>query len=188
MRGKVAAVEQNLTKARITPAHAGKSGGPKGAAGKDWDHPRACGEKRLHGFPDVPRSGSPPRMRGKVQRVQPGRAGLGITPAHAGKRRSFLALRLAAGDHPRACGEKSVNCRRRNAKTGSPPRMRGKAAAEGILAVLVGITPAHAGKRTWPRRGLSRLQDHPRACGEKMYKDVSFHSQPGSPPRMRGKD
>ena len=49
-------------------------------------------------------------------------------------------------DHPRVCGEKSLNGVTLTAPGGSPPRMRGKAIMKRWHAVAVGITPAYAGK------------------------------------------
>ena len=69
----------------ITPAHAGKSL-PKFSVYPDFqDHPRACGEKNNLRQAFAVQQGSPPRVRGKVDRG--GKAALcgGITPAHAGK-------------------------------------------------------------------------------------------------------
>ncbi len=69
-------------------------------------------------------------------------------------------------DHPRVCGEKTKTFYNYCEYTGSPPRVRGKAAAARAGLVAVGITPACAGKR--------RLSS---ACTW----------QGGSPPRVRGK-
>ena len=51
------------------------------------DHPRACGEKNATPQPSGLSKGSPPRMRGKDCHWLYGVEGVGITPAHAGKRR-----------------------------------------------------------------------------------------------------
>ena len=76
----------------ITPAHAGKSHNRKGGTGQTWDHPRACGEKKLDFASVAPYLGSPPRMRGKVdERTEAFQSGR-ITPAHAGKRMTDRAL------------------------------------------------------------------------------------------------
>ena len=93
---------------RITPAYAGKRLCFERTDRPRRDHPRVCGEKlsgcvwlRVYG-------GSPPRMRGKVNRYPVQIPVNGITPAYAGKRsRSPPALR-GGKDHPRVCGEKPV--------------------------------------------------------------------------------
>ena len=131
--------------------------------------------------------GSPPRVRGKVDRTAGKARRAGITPAYAGK--SFLE-RIKASisrDHPRACGEKVLNFGGFMLNVGSPPRVRGKVILCGQDEVAVGITPACAGKRTRPRRWVRPPRDHPRACGEKLARHSGVYLQVGSPPRVRGK-
>ena len=70
---------------------------------------------------------------------------------------------------------------------GSPPRMRGKLVGGRNRAVSDGITPAHAGKTHKGLPAGARAGDHPRACGENLPESHHPSSQPGSPPRMRGK-
>ena len=65
-------------------------------------------------------------MRGKVKDLGGTMPEDRITPAHAGKSFHAGALAVAAGDHPRACGEKLILISRNLRKFGSPPRMRGK--------------------------------------------------------------
>ena len=54
---------------RITPAYAGKRPGKTCFPGFPWDHPRLCGEKKICRFFFAKILGSPPPMRGKVQRT-----------------------------------------------------------------------------------------------------------------------
>ena len=85
MRGKPSHLLFSSRSRRITPAHAGKTGGSVRSCLSISDHPRACGEnffiKRLTFFP----GGSPPRMRGKQLSIPPSCVPPRITPAHAGK-------------------------------------------------------------------------------------------------------
>ena len=130
---------------------------------------------------------SPPRMRGKVWLHQkPGRVP-GITPAYAGKSPPAKRKNPAIWDHPRVCGEKLGNLLNLGSNLGSPPRVRGKAAASRCTRITPGITPACAGKS---RRGPDvrrRGRDHPRVCGEKYHHESPFKGEAGSPPRVRGK-
>ena len=66
--------------------------------------------------------------------------------------------------------------------------MRGK--AQGVEAVknFCRITPAYAGKRSFPHGLVLALRDHPRLCGEKCGQCPKYRIQSGSPPPMRGKD
>ena len=90
------------------------------------DHPRVCGEKRFSAVFQRAMSGSPPRMRGKEDRVLRGVLRVGITPAYAGKRDILNFTHDFTGDHPRVCGEKYMGVPTKVKKPGSPPRMRGK--------------------------------------------------------------
>ena len=126
-------------------------------------------------------------MRGKAKPKPKPAAPVRITPAHAGKSTRYTAQKCKSQDHPRPCGEKSRVFLGMLKTLGSPPPMRGKAAAHDKCGMAAGITPAHAGKsrqgnNTWPC-----AQDHPRPCGEKQQlRDVTKQAG-GSPPPMRGK-
>ena len=86
-------------------------------------------------------------MRGKVILNPLGGAGVGITPAHAGKSEWNGWKMQRSGDHPRTCGEKLYL----QSKNGKGCR----------------ITPAHAGKSSAMAFSSIFLRDHPRTCGEK---------------------
>ena len=150
MRGKDCAFFILSPLYRITPAHAGKRA--------RLEVMRRTGK------------GSPPHMRGKVNLAVCSCRQRRITPAHAGK--SPRALRRPGGrrDHPRTCGEKALLFLGLPLMLGSPPHMRGKVALKGLLHITSGITPAHAGKRTWTRFSAILSGDHPRTCGEKTKK------------------
>ena len=151
------------------------------------DHPRACGENDRQGRRDCHRSGSPPRMRGKLSKAKNCFTPPRITPAHAGKTAWLAEFVTIAEDHPRACGENRAIPMKQRSRLGSPPRMRGKHAKNLGHDCNQGITPAHAGKtfRSWRRRVCS--WDHPRACGENRRSAGRGLREMGSPPRMRGK-
>ena len=65
--------------------------------------------------------------------------------------------------------------------------MRGKASLAQIEECNDGITPAYAGKRKASGRHQHCGEDHPRVCGEKNAILSGRKTEPGSPPRMRGK-
>ena len=151
------------------------------------DHPRVCGEKaRTLIVQDEPQ-GSPPRMRGKVNRNNERHFLQRITPAYAGKRERNEFSGIERWDHPRVCGEKRLGRAAGIRAPGSPPRMRGKVNAAGLVKNFHGITPAYAGKSgTWFSGG-GNAGDHPRVCGEKTVRPLRPEKRRGSPPRMRGK-
>ena len=127
-------------------------------------------------------------MRGKALAVDDCGAGVGITPAHAGKRRRATRRSSRWRDHPRPCGEKSKIQMKDWAKKGSPPPMRGKGGKQYIDKAACRITPAHAGKRAAPPAASGLWRDHPRPCGEKQKYENGKMIEKGSPPPMRGKE
>ena len=91
MRGKDDKFEDYAKDERITPAHAGKSGGSCSQSVCVGDHPRPCGEKSAPSDSSSTVQGSPPPMRRKAREKWGGLDFAGITPAHAGKRRGGRA-------------------------------------------------------------------------------------------------
>ena len=187
MRGKDCRPHFRRCDPGITPAHAGKRVHPRCQRTEQGDHPRACGEKRGRTTHTAKSRGSPPRMRGKADAMKWARPQKRITPAHAGKSEYTADIGVGIEDHPRACGEKIVALISGGVTLGSPPRMRGKGCTHGASGRNRGITPAHAGKSCLESQSGQPLEDHPRACGEKLSAAPSFRRRPGSPPRMRGK-
>ena len=131
--------------------------------------------------------GSPPRMRGKGIADDEARAAVGITPACAGKSEKKVPFLPPHQDHPRVCGEKARSICRPLCKMGSPPRMRGKVSVHSAFSPFVRITPACAGKSRRLSHCRSQFWDHPRVCGEKLFRFILVLHPLGSPPRMRGK-
>ena len=99
---------------RITPARAGKTKQEEYIYGDTEDHPRACGENWAGACIQSVRAGSPPRVRGKRIGMLNLRVTGGITPARAGKTKTWKRHKVTGEDHPRACGENRRFCRRRN--------------------------------------------------------------------------
>ena len=168
VRGKDLLVGRQLAGFGITPACAGKSRAVRGLPRLQQDHPRVCGEKASSFKNHAAQRGSPPRVRGKVFVGIDCRVVHGITPACAGKSELPRFFLRCPWDHPRVCGEKQPFRPSTRQVSGSPPRVRGKAACCSIAEHHLGITPACAGKSA----SLSRL---------KLW-DM------GSPPRVRGKE
>ena len=129
VRGKVPAPLCCCFLRGITPACAGKSIRSAPSSVLFGDHPRVCGEKGLVKLVNCLAQGSPPRVRGKVNAFSPPLSKRWITPAYAGKSIVFLSIQVRSKDHPRVCGEKLYDLQFSAYQAGSPPRMRGKAAA-----------------------------------------------------------
>ena len=172
VRGKARRCTVSAPASRITPACAGKRPTARAVPSSRGDHPRVCGEKDRTQSPIVPDGGSPPRVRGKVTTYQWLCLLGGITPACAGKSQVVGNQIVLEQDHPRVCGEKCSPAKDLFAVRGSPPRVRGKAMHCSRCGSAFRITPACAGKSftsrgTWPAR-----LDHPRVCGEKLYRHI----------------
>ena len=168
MRGKVEAAILAMERNGITPACAGKSAFFLSLLSKIGDHPRVCGEKCQH-LQIVPSAvGSPPRVRGKACKHMLKLALERITPACAGKRPSTATSVPPPPDHPRVCGEKTLDYPPLFKGWGSPPRVRGKVDARYVLQAVSRITPACAGKSHLFSSSIGLYSDHPRVCGEKL--------------------
>ena len=146
MRGKGERRSNACSIPGITPAYAGKRRWCVPHRSRSGDHPRMCGEKYLSAQERRIHKGSPPRMRGKGVNPCNKRVTVGITPAHAGKRRARRGAGLWSQDHPRTCGEKESSKEKTGQQEGSPPHMRGKVVPSPDIIPANGITPAHAGK------------------------------------------
>ena len=147
VRGKVKCRPRSREAAGITPSYAGKRWIMMKPEWRCRDHPRVCGEKHSLIPPLLGFGGSPPRVRGKVGQICSFDAGIGITPACAGKSTISFLAHTAEKDHPRVCGEKDYYSLSGQRLLGSPPRVRGKGKIHHSLQLVGGITPACAGKR-----------------------------------------
>ena len=67
-----------------------------------------CGEKSNCHTAVMQPGGSPPRVRGKVNKLNEGLTDERITPACAGKSFTLELVEQQDRDHPRVCGEKNV--------------------------------------------------------------------------------
>ena len=187
VRGKVLRAGTGRRRDGITPACAGKRALCLAGRTAPRDHPRMCGEKRGTSMNAATKTGSPPHVRGKVLATAVVCVLRGITPACAGKSNAITALTGAQKDHPRMCGEKSGTVGEGEEIPGSPPHVRGKVFSGLFVLVVVGITPACAGKRLDKGGFRSPNRDHPRMCGEKSMLNVVAIMGRGSPPHVRGK-
>ena len=187
VREKLLAFFEIVNSPRITPACAGKTVLFSSLNSCMRDHPRVCGKNSLTKTIDVPRTGSPPRVREKPFLGRTHISEIGITPACAGKTIYWWPSFLDRRDHPRVCGKNTCACELPPACVGSPPRVREKLVFEDGAWSPDRITPACAGKTQNIKSASREVEDHPRVCG----KNKSWHWQPylpaGSPPRVREK-
>ena len=166
MRGTLILFRSPFVVGGIIPAHAGNTGGQREFRHGIRDHPRACGEHGHQHGTHAADQGSSPRMRGTLQGRETKRYCEGIIPAHAGNTHGTRSCHPTARDHPRACGEHSINGKASLTAQGSSPRMRGTHSLRKYTLRHAGIIPAHAGNTDTIDSIIARYKDHPRACGE----------------------
>ena len=142
-----------ISKARITPAHAGTRRAARSPVDAYADHPRTRGDKWRTPSPDRVMRGSPPHTRGQAHWLETYKKGTRITPAHAGTSASPAPLTRASGDHPRTRGDKHTLPTFSLKSRGSPPHTRGQVSKIFVIVLLLRITPAHAGTRR--RKGIN---------------------------------
>ena len=132
------------------------------------DHPHACGDKRCV-FEVLPLvSGSSPRVWGQVCGDTLLMAIFGIIPTRVGTS-LFKARKITIyGDHPHACGDKEAIQTVSDDMTGSSPRVWGQASDTPQGSLSDGIIPTRVGTSCSVCRAVSKLQDHPHACGDKL--------------------
>ena len=170
---------------RITPACAGKTTDRLITIKANEDHPRVCGKDCTARTGDVPRKGSPPRVRERLILFDPLAVANGITPACAGKTTLSTVSGRGKEDHPRVCGKDAARDSNFWIRPGSPPRVRERHTSMRWALCMWGITPACAGKTLRVSSLSSSTQDHPRVCGKDYLKYLLLYVPLGSPPRVR---
>ena len=155
---------------RIIPAYAGNTASLRSQSARTEDHPRVCGEHRPFGRRLVASKGSSPRMRGTraVSSRMPLRDG--IIPAYAGNTHTNNHRSGSAWDHPRVCGEHFYVRTQDGEMRGSSPRMRGTPVRLRNRRPVRGIIPAYAGNTQCARMRSRFDGDHPRVCGEHLWR------------------
>ena len=171
---------------RIIPADAGSTLWPSQDDPERKDHPRGCGEHARIGACRSDSRGSSPRMRGAlrltVRRLRKAR----IIPADAGSTPGVSVGILRIEDHPRGCGEHSINRPALRQCIGSSPRMRGAPLRRESVPHSSRIIPADAGSTCTSASPRPIPRDHPRGCGEHDSFTLLGSCVVGSSPRMRG--
>ena len=171
----------------LIPARAGKTvAGILGSSGRTA-HPRACGENTINQDLGESKSGSSPRVRGKLVPGPAKGSRTGLIPARAGKTVLLRPNRSGSGAHPRACGENALGFDEGGGHEGSSPRVRGKQRNHVTRDGGRRLIPARAGKTFHSCRRNGHAWAHPRACGENSARELPWFGSVGSSPRVRGK-
>ena len=186
MRGTPTCFRVDLQSGGIIPAYAGNTCGVVCCRAYVRDHPRVCGEHMPMYSTLVFSTGSSPRMRGTPHFIVLIYLCHGIIPAYAGNTSSSCTYLPSYGDHPRVCGEHTIQAVLRGVRMGSSPRMRGTLHIITVRQDRCGIIPAYAGNTYRSAGSLPWPWDHPRVCGEHHWKGSGQQQGKGSSPRMRG--
>ncbi len=186
MRGTRAIGSERDPTGRFIPARAGNASIAAAVWGRGAVHPRACGERGILSAPARIDSGSSPRVRGTLRRLDGVVVAHRFIPARAGNARLRARAAAMISVHPRACGERSPSSTPASDRLGSSPRVRGTLGGARSADRDMRFIPARAGNAPSDSTRPRRPAVHPRACGERSVRTGGCHLQPGSSPRVRG--
>ena len=109
------------------------------------DHPRMCGEHAVFIKLSTTTPGSSPHVRGALGQNRRHSDTGEIIPACAGSTRLACPTRHGIWDHPRMCGEHTIESANKATATGSSPHVRGARVLSASGGGRAGIIPACAG-------------------------------------------
>ena len=187
VRGKQPGTPRGQPRARLIPAHAGKTRIARRTHCCRGAHPRSCEENSQEGLNYQTVTGSPPLTRGKPSRPANGSKLGRLIPAHAGKTQASRHRLPDREAHPRSRGENSTDWRKDSKLSGSSPLTRGKLLDPIRINPRKRLIPAHAGKTSQPCSVPAAGAAHPRSRGENhVTRDITLRGL-GSSPLTRGK-
>ena len=186
-RGKRRIGRHEACRARLIPAHAGKTHGSAALRPSRAAHPRSRGENPSRTGQLVGGWGSSPLTRGKLGTAAAAKRLGRLIPAHAGKTETLSSGTTSLAAHPRSRGENGCGSPDVPRCTGSSPLTRGKPVAASWLGKVAGLIPAHAGKTLAPTPEAPARPAHPRSRGENRRTSCWRLTTRGSSPLTRGK-
>mgnify|MGYP000937591733 CR=1 FL=1 len=186
-RGKLRGKVRILIRARLIPAHAGKTCHLARKRTAIPAHPRSRGENVQPATTEQIGAGSSPLTRGKRAVGPQLPAHRGLIPAHAGKTRQRACHPRGTGAHPRSRGENLAFRGLSEFWDGSSPLTRGKRPFQCRRKPFFRLIPAHAGKTTMSPPLVTQHPAHPRSRGENENPPLDSANPHGSSPLTRGK-
>ena len=147
MWGQAFSRQVNNEKYGIIPTRVGTRKKSLEDAGKDRDHPHACGDKLSTAFLITYFSGSSPRVWGQAVAFHRNGLALGIIPTRVGTSTETRCVTGVLEDHPHACGDKPPIYSLCKCYIGSSPRVWGQACILVIIALCPRIIPTRVGTR-----------------------------------------
>ena len=109
-----------------------------------------------------------------------------IIPTRVGTRLAVRDDDVVHGDHPHACGDKTLSSKSLKDCWGSSPRVWGQVIAKFFSKGRTRIIPTRVGTSSLRLASLRLRWDHPHACGDKCGVPQLFYELRGSSPRVWG--
>ena len=153
----------------------------------DWDHLRVCGADELKQSGTGTVTGSPPRVRSRLEADAGGPLRLGITSACAEQTSTARLRTQKRRDHLRVCGADLIASEMFSRSSGSPPRVRSRPGRAAPTPSDAGITSACAEQTECADAVGDVVRDHLRVCGADSHAPFVEGDYPGSPPRVRSR-
>ena len=145
-RGKLIHHRHDGLRARLTPAHAGKTSRSRDPSRPGWAHPRSRGEN-WKGFTRTSQtSGSSPLTRGKLRAGGDLDGPARLIPAHTGKTCAGPGHAARGPAHPRSRGENGDGDGAERFGLGSSPLTRENTVKDGENDMMEGSSPLTRGK------------------------------------------
>ena len=110
----------------------------------------------------------------------------GIIPTRVGTSSAFQSIFFQFWDHPHACGDKAALNALSKYSLGSSPRVWGQASTTIVGISAIGIIPTRVGTRQGLKHFDTVAEDHPHACGDKLFFTCVLNQSIGSSPRVWG--
>ena len=173
---------------RIIPTRVGTSTLVRVRKKKSEDHPHACGDKSIYASAVNAEWGSSPRVWGQADFKNRATSALRIIPTRVGTRRYRLTVFFIPTDHPHACGDKTQKMIEKKYCEGSSPRVWGQDVIIFSFAYIHRIIPTRVGTRVIIVHTVIARQDHPHACGDKIFYNLFVVIPLGSSPRVWGQE
>ena len=130
--------------------------------------------------------GSSPRVWGQGHNGRAVMVVYRIIPTRVGTRRKILDGKSKATDHPHACGDKSAISPLSWFVSGSSPRVWGQVSTPPAQMAEGRIIPTRVGTSNVETYQTLPYEDHPHACGDKLWLFRCLMSMSGSSPRVWG--
>ena len=186
MRGHPASTRPPGRSPRSIPADAGPPEATRPTGSVHRVYPRGCGATPGASGKSGSTRGLSPRMRGhRFSEVHVDSAERSI-PADAGPPPKTSRFKSLSRVYPRGCGATGRADRRREARRGLSPRMRGHQGFSGVGLSDLGSIPADAGPPFSRASSSEAALVYPRGCGATVPSRFNAYNRNGLSPRMRG--